>query len=1381
MRNPKTHINDLFTDRARSDANSTTLANTLDKDIETVFNSPEKFIFELLQNADDASLSEQENAVCFWLKGNTLLFSHGGRPFDEQDIDAICDNAQCTDVRKKEDIEKIGYKGIGFKSVFVVANKVTIVSGDYSFRFDQNYSRWQEVNQSNRRCPWQLVPIWTEPHELPSEFRLNRNSVNFFLSLRSGLDLSTPFDLVLKDPKVLLFLRHVHKITINFNGQVKTIHRSMQEAICSIHIDNVLSSRWVMERYLTEVPSTLQEKMQRMGTHECPAKLKRVKETQLTFAARVMNKKLNPLLSSPLYCYLPTTTNSGLPFLVNGDFLLTADRMQLLNNDWNAFLFKAIAFYHLNFLANLAKKEDFYTQILTFFVKNLSYLLPSWASSNYSAGLRIGLSKTAFIPAKDFSPILDSFGLPSPKLLKYEDAIADDLHFFSQFKNIDSKYEANLVASSLQNQATLKNHFNWGNLIQHLEVYIKKLPNVKEQSSLVKFLFQNQNQSQNSTMELSQKAFLPSDKGEFLIPGRLSVLGNCVLSEFPDFLDFTWLNKELLTLLSEVELKWLLSLGVKEISNQELLEKIVAMVRSFAGPSYLRSQKSLNAEMAEMLFNMVHSIYFSPEKTSAIGWKISNMTGMFPLVTCAGVVKVAERCYLPSDLIPEFDLEVMIDEPDLFLSPAYHNRYDKGNLRKLLRKLGIRDTVQLEIQNCFENHSPRHRIDHYDDYIKYLREIDKVSFYGGYYRINGFAFLDFMRFLDNPYYAAHFWKKMVERMADVLETFKSVSVLVKSKKYSDTFSATHYISFMLSRTACVQGEDGNYYKANELYNPYLLADLDSSLRDLLKPIASRSQAGILVPKPLFSVCGFKNELIVENYLRLFKLAAEQDLAKNRQRRFHTLCQWLVGASLSAEDKVLLREAHVKLLAANGELRPANTLYYLPKADGVQWLISTQHFCSAYWIKDFPDLGEAGMLQLSKIFDLQQLTVETSEVVYQPSENSVLVENYAQQFKQLLKYAVQNFFYRVPKGKREFDLRQYYRNFFTKFQSLTLVDAKSLALRWEDKPPLVLEVLLLKETLYLQCENHRSFEYFIRMVGDFLGFDDAVIENLFSLSRDTEEVRQERIHEKGWDIEEILAIHEEFEESIVSIPVPLTQPLPAQKVQFGLRENSLLDDEEEVSEPELVLSAPQVTAASLNYDTISLEKAPSNVKKLTALSTIPVAQSTSKITVPSKKSSAKHQGSMLSSVSTGENVSWSGRWGEEVTFGKLKHHYCSKYKTSTFSETESGFVLRGGNLSSSLEVIWANKKLESGLSYDFKIIKNGKERYIDVKSTYHSAGQNVVRISGAEWELMRQVGNRYRLFYVTHAGSESASIQKIKNPSRQITEGELLPREIQLKL
>lgn len=86
------------------------------------------FIYELLQNAEDACASD----VFFELYADRLEFRHNGKIiFTEGHIDAITDVSKSG---KPDTGETIGKFGIGFKAVFKYTDTPQIYSGNYSFR-----------------------------------------------------------------------------------------------------------------------------------------------------------------------------------------------------------------------------------------------------------------------------------------------------------------------------------------------------------------------------------------------------------------------------------------------------------------------------------------------------------------------------------------------------------------------------------------------------------------------------------------------------------------------------------------------------------------------------------------------------------------------------------------------------------------------------------------------------------------------------------------------------------------------------------------------------------------------------------------------------------------------------------------------------------------------------------------------------------------------------------------------------------------------------------------------------------------------------------------------------------------------------------------------
>ena len=86
------------------------------------------FIYELLQNAEDAKASE----VQFVLNTDSIEFEHNGSQlFSISDVESITSIGNSP---KKEDPTSIGKFGVGFKAVFAYTSTPEIRSGEYHFR-----------------------------------------------------------------------------------------------------------------------------------------------------------------------------------------------------------------------------------------------------------------------------------------------------------------------------------------------------------------------------------------------------------------------------------------------------------------------------------------------------------------------------------------------------------------------------------------------------------------------------------------------------------------------------------------------------------------------------------------------------------------------------------------------------------------------------------------------------------------------------------------------------------------------------------------------------------------------------------------------------------------------------------------------------------------------------------------------------------------------------------------------------------------------------------------------------------------------------------------------------------------------------------------------
>ncbi|MCH8327468.1 MAG: tetratricopeptide repeat protein [Candidatus Marinimicrobia bacterium] len=91
-----------------------------------LYEDPSHFIYEILQNAEDAKAKN----VNITLHESSLEISNDGIEFDYDDVDSITGFGKST---KKDDLNKIGKFGVGFKSVYAISSSPSVHSGRYHF------------------------------------------------------------------------------------------------------------------------------------------------------------------------------------------------------------------------------------------------------------------------------------------------------------------------------------------------------------------------------------------------------------------------------------------------------------------------------------------------------------------------------------------------------------------------------------------------------------------------------------------------------------------------------------------------------------------------------------------------------------------------------------------------------------------------------------------------------------------------------------------------------------------------------------------------------------------------------------------------------------------------------------------------------------------------------------------------------------------------------------------------------------------------------------------------------------------------------------------------------------------------------------------------
>jgi len=149
-------------------------------------------VYELLQNADDVNaknififLSENEESC-------EITFVHDGKPFNKNDISSICSIGNSS---KKGQSGKIGYLGIGFKSVFLASKDVYVNSSYCKFKFAKN---------NNNRWKWMIIP--EETYDEKSNNRYVKNTKNKVLEICKKRDIKN-----LDSPLTFFTLKNISK------------------------------------------------------------------------------------------------------------------------------------------------------------------------------------------------------------------------------------------------------------------------------------------------------------------------------------------------------------------------------------------------------------------------------------------------------------------------------------------------------------------------------------------------------------------------------------------------------------------------------------------------------------------------------------------------------------------------------------------------------------------------------------------------------------------------------------------------------------------------------------------------------------------------------------------------------------------------------------------------------------------------------------------------------------------------------------------------------------------------------------------------------------------------------------------------------------------
>ena len=341
------------------------------------------FIFELLQNAEDAHAS----CVKFQLAEDRLIVRHNGRKlFDSQDVESITSMANST---KKEDVNKIGKFGIGFKSVFTYSNTPQVHSGEYNF----------EVR--DLVCPVEIARINKDNQETVFVLPFN----NALKPAQSCFDeIKTVFESL--DHIVLLFLNNIKSIEWDLNGEksgsaVRENIDDIDERLVKISIKNPVNAN-LQKNAENAWFLRFQKDLEEHGNLQCAIafKLGFRKDNQKILDVNkglAEQMKIAPADGKLCVFFPAEKEKTGLKVYVNGPYAATIDRASIKHgHEDNQQIFKSTAQLLIEAMEDLKKVDLLNPDFLEILPNNDDQLDPFYETMKET--VYEALSDRALIP-----------------------------------------------------------------------------------------------------------------------------------------------------------------------------------------------------------------------------------------------------------------------------------------------------------------------------------------------------------------------------------------------------------------------------------------------------------------------------------------------------------------------------------------------------------------------------------------------------------------------------------------------------------------------------------------------------------------------------------------------------------------------------------------------------------------------------------------------------------------------------------------------------------------------------------------------------------------------------------------------------------------------
>jgi hypothetical protein len=1068
------------------------MKNALETIVSGTFADPQSIGYEFLQNADDACATEIEYAIV----DRYLIIRHNGEHFLPRDMEALCSvggalpDQDLLEGIRQTDMNKIGYKGIGFKSVFRISDEVRVLADlGYSFKFSK--AHWPNPN-----LPWQIMPIHDPVDDLPAEIQdlAKVDWINYVIKLRDDVLIGTyaagagtlafETNKLVKKEQIILFLRNVSRISLfPLNSHAKDRHVEITRKIDNEirHIsrqqgNSPETSRWLVKDFTIPITETVKDTLVTLNDNQCPKKLREAASVQLSFAAKFGQRdEFVAQAGTLVFSYLPTEkTFNNLPFFINSSFLLNPARTEFLpSNAWNQNLMKCVGYYQLKWFEELANDNRFKLSV-TDLIASYADTTTDFYNKAINEGLKEAQSKVAFVAVTH-----------SNELQKATDVALDSVKLAESMP-----YEKNMVLEQTQKQfiadpnlKNIKRLLNLGAADFNREAFSTALRTTNrfnapaKNHELISFIYKSAVQDTDWYKTLHETNFILSREQNLRQPKELYLPLDTPELGFE--LEMQFMHDEVHQLCSKEVKTWLQNgLHLAAPSKVAIVERAILPLIA----------DGITQQNTIPILRFIFSCF-----CDLLPKTITALRGMKVLCTTNRGIdfKPIQGLYLSNTFEPAMNLQDATDELD-FISDAYYEEGDDiSEWRVFLKKLGAREDLEVELfagPFNLNDHAVAERISAYWTWLQAGILPDHNE--GAIRRLHNYVFPKGIRAVYNNFsLAGQYWESLLSD-----SKFYSLRVDCSSTKFQHSQGHSKIPSnfeFIIKSNPCFPCQDETCRKTTEVYSFSLSKLLDCETRNQC------SSLELSLEKEAF--IGIKSTLTLEECLEQLKNATSEQQ--------YNLFEYIIQKRYLEEALTGIPE----VLSQRGEHKPANELHFLnlPQFAKVA--------ASEYFVDMQLETDDA--IKISTAFGIKIIGIEDLVVVTNGERKSSA-------FKDQLDRTLPFFAAYVA------NIGASSEGLLSKFQeslaSLTFYEAAKIELTFGDIYQTTVDAWLAQNTLYHTSESAKSLYAAIELVAKCLDCADNVRE-LEMLYRSEHTDACDWLKQKGIEPPEIVEKTKTYEE------------------------------------------------------------------------------------------------------------------------------------------------------------------------------------------------------------------------------------------------------------